>query len=120
MSSKRYEVMDEADFPEDGDRIIVQIGGIEVAVFRIDEDYHALANFCPHQSGPLCEGKRLGELRGAKDGWQLEYDDDTDVIACPWHGWRFEIDTGESLETDKYKIPRYDVEVEDGKIFISR
>jgi nitrite reductase/ring-hydroxylating ferredoxin subunit len=120
MSSKRYEVVDESDFPEDSDRIIVEIEGVEVAVFKIDGEYHALANFCPHQSGPLCEGKTLGKLRGAKDGWQFQYDDDVDVVACPWHGWRFDIATGESVETDKYKVPRYDVEVENGKILVNR
>lgn len=120
MSEERYKVADESDFSEDGDRIIVDVEGMEVGVFRLDGNYHALANFCPHQSGPLCEGKVLGELKGAKDGWQLEYNDDVDVISCPWHGWRFDIDTGESLETDRYKVPGYDVEVEDGEVFIIR
>lgn len=120
MSSERYKVADESEFARDGDRVITDVAGIEVAVFKIDDEYRALANFCPHQSGPLCEGKVLGELRGSSDGWQLEYDGSSNVIACPWHGWRFKIDSGESLETDQYSVPKFDVVVEGGEVFVVR
>ncbi len=117
--ARRHKVATVAEFESDGDRVIEEIDGLEVAVFRIDGEFHALANFCPHQSAPLCEGKLVGDITG-KDGWRLEYDDDERNIACPWHGWRFDVTTGDNLETDRYAVPTYDVEVEDGDVYVRR
>jgi nitrite reductase/ring-hydroxylating ferredoxin subunit len=116
---RRHKVATVEDFEEDGDRVIEDVEGLEIAVFRVDGDYHGLANFCPHQSGPLCEGKLMGAISGI-DGWRLEYDEDDLNIACPWHSWRFDIETGANLETDRYAVPTYDVEVEDGDVYVLR
>jgi nitrite reductase/ring-hydroxylating ferredoxin subunit len=42
------------------------------------------------------------------------------VVRCPWHGWRFDVRTGESLQSDRWKAPTYEVEVEDGEVYVSR
>jgi len=115
----RHRVATVEELSADGDRVISDVDGVEVAVFRIDGEYHALANFCPHQSGPLCEGKLVGRIQGS-DGWQLEYDGDERNVACPWHSWTFDVTTGESLQTDRYAVPTFDVEVEDGDVFVRR
>lgn len=118
-SSSRHKVATVDEFDGDGDRVIEEVEGMEVAVFKLKGDYHAVANFCPHQAAPLCEGRLMGEISGS-DGWQLEYDDEKRNIACPWHSWRFDITTGENLETDRYKVPTYDVEIEDGNVYVLR
>lgn len=105
---------------EDGDRVIGEVAGQEVAVFRVDGELHALANFCVHQGGPLCEGPLDGTTEFDADGWAWTTDETERVVRCPWHGWRFDIETGESLQSDRYRTPTYEVEVEDGVVFVSR
>lgn len=120
MPGTRYKVADEAELAEEGSRVIEEVEGVEIAVFRIDDDYHAVANFCPHQSGPLCEGQLTGDIRGAGDGWRFRMQDDGRVISCPWHGWRFDVRTGQNLQSTRYRVPTYDVEVEGGAVYVVR
>lgn len=108
-----------ADF-EDRSRILVEIEGREIAVFRVGDSFHAVANFCVHQSGPLCEGELTGQMCVADNGWDWVYDDEEKIITCPWHGWRFDVTTGENVQDDRYRTPTYDVEVRDEDVFIKR
>lgn len=118
MSSEAHYVADVADLAEDGQRVVVDVDGREIAVFRVDGEYHALLNFCVHQGGPLCEGPLTGRSDVADDGRWI-YDEEDQVISCPWHAWRFDIETGVNVQDDRYTIPKYDVEVRDGQIFVS-
>lgn len=103
---------------EDGDPLIVEIDGKEIAVFRIKGEYHALLNYCVHQAGPLCEGP-LEHDRTIPDGeWMWETEDEAKIVKCPWHAWRFDVTTGKSVDNEKYKTPTYDVMVEDSEIFV--
>lgn len=107
------------DFAEQADRLIREVDGQEIAVFRVDGEFYALANFCPHQAGPLCEGPVTSttEFDPEDPAWVAE--DTEHVVRCPWHGWQFDITTGESLQSDRYRTPNYHVEIEDGDIFVS-
>ena len=53
-------------------------------------------------------------------GWQWDYDPEEYYVHCPWHGWIFDIRTGENPDADRYRVPTYDVAVEDGEIFVVR
>jgi NAD(P)H-dependent nitrite reductase small subunit len=80
---------------------LVTIGDREVAVFNVEGVFHAIDNECPHRGGPLAEG----ELEGC-------------LVQCPWHAWRFDLTTGESV-TDDLTVARYDVRVEDGAVLVA-
>jgi len=112
-------VIDEADF-EPGDRVHIDVKGEEITVFNTGSEYHALLNYCPHQSGPLCEGPVSGTLNAdlAGDDVELSYDKKNEVVACPWHGWEFDIPTGELLAKRDVTVPRYRVVVDEGKIYV--
>jgi nitrite reductase/ring-hydroxylating ferredoxin subunit len=116
----RYLVAETADLAEDGDRVLTDVRGTEVAVFRVDGELHALANFCVHQGGPLCEGELSGEYTIGEDGWEWTYDDRKKNVTCPWHGWKFDVRDGVSIDDDQYRVPTYDVEVEDGEVYVLR
>ena len=118
--AERHKVADEADLAEAGSRAFVQIGGVEVAVFRIDGDLHAMANYCVHQGGPLCEGELRGSYGVGDDGWEWTYDPVERNVVCPWHGWKFDVTTGRNVNDERYAAPTYDVEVEDGEVFVVR
>lgn len=106
---------------ESGDRAFVEVDGIEVVVFYLDEEFHALLNYCPHQGGPIGEGSVSGTLDATrKDGsWVPEYDDDINVVACPWHGWEFDVETGEQLADSSCRLPCFDVTVLDGVVYVT-
>lgn len=105
---------------KDGSRIIADVSGREIAVFKHEDKYHAVANHCIHQSGPLCEGSLQGrqEYKASDGDWEWTYDDDPTVIVCPWHAWRFDITSGKNIDDDRYAVPTYDVEVKDGEVYV--
>lgn len=114
----RHKVGTTADFDGDGSRIITEIRGREIAVFRIDGAYHALANFCAHQSGPLCEGELTGLLTSGENGRGWEYIDKEHYIKCPWHNWRYDVATGKHVNSNRFRIPIYDVTVDDDEVYV--
>jgi nitrite reductase/ring-hydroxylating ferredoxin subunit len=103
-----------------GDRVIAEVIGQEIAVFNVEGEYHAVANYCPHQAGPLCEGKLRGQMTVDDDGWGWQYEDIERNVTCPWHAWKFDVTTGRNVNDDRYAVPTYDVEVKGGDVFVVR
>lgn len=116
----RYPVADATDLAEDGDSLIAEIEGQEIGVYRIDGETHAIANFCPHQAGPLCGGPVTGRMVVGEDGWSWRYDQEGEIVTCPWHGWKFEIPSGLNIKNEEYAVPTYEVTVEDGTVYVER
>lgn len=117
MPDRTYVAEAEALAP--GDRVIVEVDGQEIAVFNVDGEFHALANYCVHQGGPVCEGLLSGAV-GMGDDLDLVYERVGEIVACPWHGWEFEIATGKHLADPTYRLPTYDVTVEEGTVYLCR
>ncbi|PSP15879.1 (2Fe-2S)-binding protein [Halobacteriales archaeon QH_10_67_13] len=116
---KRHQVATSEEL-DDASRVIADIRGREIAVFSYDGEYYAVANHCIHQAGPLCEGELQAtrEFSTGEDGWEWRQQEKKQVIVCPWHAWRFDITTGESVDDDRYAVPTYETEVEDGQVFV--
>ena len=76
-----------------GDRI--------VALFNVNGDFYALDGICPHQGGPL--GK--GELAGC-------------IVTCPWHGFQFDVTTGQHQTSRALVHSRFSVKVEGGGVWV--
>jgi nitrite reductase/ring-hydroxylating ferredoxin subunit len=116
---ERYHVASEEEVTDaDRSRIITEIRGKEIAVFEVDDEYHGILNYCPHQAGPLCEGRVVGDTELGDDGWTWVPAREDEIISCPWHSWKFDIENGECIDDDRYSVPTYDVEVEDGEIYV--
>lgn len=115
----RHHVASEAEFNATGEsRIITEISGKEIAVFRVDDEYHGVLNYCVHQAGPLCEGRLTGDTEIGEDGWSWVPTREDEIISCPWHAWKFDIKDGQCIDDGRYSVPTYDVEVEDGEIYV--
>jgi 3-phenylpropionate/trans-cinnamate dioxygenase ferredoxin subunit len=85
-----------------GERIILDIGGETIALFNIAGKYFAIADVCSHDDGPVAEGELLNH-----------------EIACPRHGARFDLRTGEALSLPAViDIPAYPVRIEGNDILI--
>lgn len=109
-------VLEAGDVP-DGGRAIVNVEGREIGIYRIDGQYYAIHNYCPHQGAPLCAGIVCGTTMPS-DVYRYEYGRNGEIVRCPWHGWEFDIKTGKALFNDKIRTRSYRVEVRDGKIGI--
>jgi nitrite reductase/ring-hydroxylating ferredoxin subunit/uncharacterized membrane protein len=83
----------------------VEVAGEAVLVTRsASGDLCAIANTCSHFGGPLAEGEREG-----------------DIVACPWHGSRFDVCSGEvSGGPAVFPQPRFEARARDGKIEVRR
>ena len=73
----------------------MEVAGRSIGVFNLDGAYFALRNRCPHQGGPLCLGRLSGMLTSPRPG-EYEYQRDGEILRCPWHGWEFDLRTGQS------------------------
>ena len=81
----------------------VEVDGVWVALFNVNGTFYAIDNACPHAGGPLGEGK-------LKDGG---------IVECPWHGWRFDVTTGQRAGNPNFEVPCCTVRVVDGGIQIA-
>lgn len=78
-----------------GERRTVEVSGILLALFNVNGTFYALDNTCPHAGGPLGEGTLTGG-----------------IVECPWHGWRFNVRTGERTENPDFTVACCPVRVE--------
>jgi nitrite reductase/ring-hydroxylating ferredoxin subunit len=104
-----------------GERRTVEVGQQEVGVFNVEGDYYAVANYCPHRGGPLCEGDVVPALVGEwpGPGERTEHTVTGDPsITCPWHGWEFDLESGDHLGDDTLSVPTYDVVDDDGDLYV--
>ena len=107
-------VVGAADEIPPGGRKIVTVGGRSIGVFNVAGEYFALNNRCPHQGGALCEGKLWGVLKASVPG-VFEYEPTREILTCPWHGWEFQLRSGQSwCDPERLRVRRYEVTVEDG------
>ena len=88
------------DVPE-GSGKLVETAGKQLALFNAGGKFFAIDNACKHRGGPLAEG----DLEG------------TEVI-CPWHGWTYDISTGQNLDDPSVKVGCYPVRVEGDDVLV--
>lgn len=80
----------------------VEVEGVEIAIFRHQGTYHALQNSCPHAGGALAEGEQDGAS-----------------VRCPWHGWSFDLHTGECNTIPEDRTRSYPVREVDGALEVA-
>ena len=101
------------DFPP-GERKIVKAGTRSIGVFNVDGRLFAIRNRCPHQGGPLCLG-RLSPWAVATGPGKVSMEGPPRLIACPWHGWEYDLETGQSfMGPGETRVKAYDVSVAPG------
>ena len=101
-----------ADDIPPGSRKIVRIAGRSIGVFNVDGAFYAIRNRCPHQGAPLCEGKLWGALRASVPG-AFEYESRKEILTCVWHGWEFDLKTGQSwCDPQRLRVRSYAVDVD--------
>lgn len=122
------------EFPP-GERRIVEAGRRSIGVFRVGDRFYAVNNHCPHQGGPLCLGRTVPWVTSTAPG-DYRVDTDDALVACPWHGWEYDLATGQSFlgpgeppvrtygvsvgarEPGPYVVETYPVHVEDAWVVV--
>jgi len=81
----------------------VRMGERYVAVFDVGGELRAVDNQCLHVGNPLDDG-------AVADG----------CVVCPWHGWRYDLRTGEHLTMfgRRRGLRTYPVRVDGDDVFI--
>ncbi len=88
------------DIPVLGARRVSRAQGMDVAVFRNDQDeVFALLDRCPHKGGPLSQGLVFGTS-----------------VACPLHNWTIGLRDGQAAAPDEGCTPAFAVRVQDGTV----
>ena len=72
-----------------------------IALFHTEKGIFALDGICPHQGGPLGSGA----LQGC-------------IVTCPWHGWQFDVSSGQHQASQSLKHQTFEVKVEAGQIMV--
>ncbi|MBX7165897.1 MAG: ferric reductase-like transmembrane domain-containing protein [Pirellulales bacterium] len=89
------------EIPDGRAKTVCLPGRERVAIFRHGNRFSAVTNVCAHQRGPLGEGRII-------EG----------CITCPWHGWEYRPENGQSPPPFQEKIATYRVRVERGRVWL--
>ena len=115
---RRYVVATVDEIPPGG-RKIVEVAGRSIGVFNINGEFFALRNRCPHQGGPLCEGLLWGLWEAPRPG-EITYSRKGEILTCGWHGWEFDVRTGQSwCDPRRLRARTYPVRVETGSHLVA-
>lgn len=109
----------EASFPV-GRFVMVDVAGRDVGVVRLASgEMRAVRNRCPHKGAPICRGIVGGTWPPAGPE-ELAFDRDGEVLVCPWHGWEYDLNTGnEMFQPRPTRLLMYPVSVRDGQVFVT-
>lgn len=82
------------EFKTTNSKIIIH-DGTPIAIFKIENEFFAIDNRCPHRGASLGDGKLTGN-----------------VISCPWHSWKFSIKSGIAIENSNCSVKTFSVFIE--------
>jgi nitrite reductase/ring-hydroxylating ferredoxin subunit len=121
VSGDLVEVAPESAF-EDESPEYATVEGTPVGVIRVDGEFYAISNVCAHEGGPVCRGRIGRELLAEYVGPGQPIEEtlsETPAVACPWHGWEYDLTTGEHLGDDDIVLPTFEVVVRDETVYVA-
>ena len=98
-SARRVASLDEVPA---GQPKLVELDGTRIVLARVGSAVYACGDVCAHRGGPLGEGKLTGTR-----------------LACPWHGWMYDVRTGQCVFPGRgTTIPSYPVRLEADQVLV--
>jgi nitrite reductase/ring-hydroxylating ferredoxin subunit len=80
---------------------------------KLQNSRTAYSNYCLHQGGPACEGLTIAKveelLMPDKTSRGLYFSETEMHFVCPWHGYEYDMLTGECVADRKLKLRKYPV-----------
>jgi len=107
---------------KDLEPIYVEVGGLNVGVYRLNGRYYAYIDVCPHEGGPACGGGVFGNVECEfKEGIRRDFvSREHYSIACPWHGIEFDLETGVCLPRKDWRLASLETLVEGDRVMVKR
>jgi nitrite reductase/ring-hydroxylating ferredoxin subunit len=97
-----------------GGNKVVTLEGREIVVFHVNGRFFALLNRCPHEGAPLARAACVAHLSSDEPG-QFKRTRVGEVLRCAWHGWEFDMRTGQSYcDPARVRVRSYAVTIEAG------
>jgi nitrite reductase (NADH) small subunit len=81
----------------------VEADGEAISLVNLDGRFYALQKACQHLKGPTCEGRIERER----------------YLTCPWHGWKYDVETGKNDFDLAIETPTFEVRVENGEVQVA-
>jgi nitrite reductase (NADH) small subunit len=91
----------ESELPPPGQAKEFSIADKLICVANVNGTISAMDNVCLHRGGPLGQGM----IEGGK-------------VVCPWHGWRWDPQTGQAVHDPNARVPVYPIKVENGEVMV--
>lgn len=105
-----------------GDRRIITHKELEIGVFRWDDKFYAYHNLCVHQGGPACEGLTMHKVEDVlshdRTAHGQQFSKDEIHFVCPWHGYEYDLKTGECAADRRLKLRSFKVVERKGEIYV--
>lgn len=96
-------VASKGDVPPDGG-VVVEVQGRRIAIFNVGGEFYAIEDACPHRGGPLGSGY---------------VDPEELTVQCPWHGWEFYLQTGNSTFSSNARVECFPIKVEGDDLMVA-
>ncbi len=104
-------------------RKIIGFERFEVAVFKLDGEFFAYLNHCPHMGGPACQGKMIAKVEEIiavdRTSKGMMFSKTKMHVVCPWHGFEFDIRTGVHPGNPRARLRRLKVAVSGGDVIVT-
>ena len=91
----------QSDLPAPGEVKEFPCGDKMVCAANLDGSVYAIDNVCLHAGGPLGQGT-------IEDG----------KVVCPWHGWKYDLKTGQATHNPNARLAVYPIRIENGDVMI--
>ncbi|WP_406636732.1 Rieske (2Fe-2S) protein [Amycolatopsis sp. WGS_07] len=105
------------------ERIVVEVDGVEVGLYFHAGEVRAWHNVCPHQGGPVCQGKIMPRTiqpvrEDRKSSGPAFHAADRNIV-CPWHGFEFDVLTGRHPAQARVGLRGIPVRVEGDDVLVT-
>ena len=81
--------------------VFIDLDSKSLMIYRTDSEYLVYDAHCPHKNNILTADGCLGN-----------------EISCPFHGWRFNMITGQCIERGNRPLLKYDAREENGRLLV--
>jgi 3-phenylpropionate/trans-cinnamate dioxygenase ferredoxin subunit len=110
----RHVVATTSEIPPGGNKVVT-VEGREIVVFNVNGEFFALLNRCPHEGAPLAKAACVAHLNSDEPG-EYKRSRVGEMLRCAWHGWEFDMRTGQSYCDPKHtRVRSYPVRIEPGQ-----
>jgi len=97
---KEVRICQAGEVPEGG-RKIVDLAGLSIGIFHHRGHWYAVENRCLHRGGPVATGPLEG-----------------DTLTCPWHGFQYDVTTGQMLVDPTASLAVFGLTEREGELYL--